>query len=517
MHMSVVSTFLQKLTILFQTKHKVLFIGFLTLATFFTYGNSVFNDFVWDDHDIIVNNITNRDMSNIATLFLSADSTVSGNQKTYYRPLNRLSYMLDYQLFGLHPAAYHLENIAIHLFAVILIYLLAQKLLGNTTAAFMAALIFAVHPVNAEAVNFISARNTLLSTLFVLLAVIMYIDADAADAAIKKNLYYSVSGLFFFMSLLCKEPAIMLLIVLFFYEMSNFHRVKTRIREKIFDMHGLWKRLAQNMYIVPQYASVILYPIKLKAFYSLPKNHLSEGIWLFFFWIVVFAGLILFIKKTALTKFGLLWLAINVIPISNIVPIPSAPMAERYLYLPAIGLWLIAADQFHGLYEQSKFKKALIATGLTVVCCFVVVTINRNVDWHDSVSFFSNMVETNPDSAMAHYNLGLAYAEKQDIVQAQSEWKKTAGINPRFFNVYSLLGESYLMCNLYEQAEYYYTMEVKVNPDDAKAAYNLAVLKEKLNKPKEALMYYELFLKIQPQAYANLIPKVIADVDRLKK
>jgi tetratricopeptide (TPR) repeat protein len=60
-------------------------------------------------------------------------------------------------------------------------------------------------------------------------------------------------------------------------------------------------------------------------------------------------------------------------------------------------------------------------------------------------------------------------------------------------------------------------MEVKVNPDDAKAAYNLAILKEKLNKPKEALMYYELFLKIQPQAYANLIPKVIADVDRLKK
>jgi len=158
-----------------------------------------------------------------------------------------------------------------------------------------------------------------------------------------------------------------------------------------------------------------------------------------------------------MVRFGLLWLAINFIPISDIVPIPSAQMAERYLYLPAIGLWLIAADQAFALYEWFAFKRMMIAAGAAIMVCLALITIDRNGVWRDNITFYGHMVKMNPDSALAHFSLGLANWERNDIPRAQSEWKRTAEIDPRYFNVLAFLGQSYVRSNSFEQAEYYYT------------------------------------------------------------
>ncbi len=159
---------------LVRNRHTVLIVALLTSVVLLTYGNSVLNGFVWDDHDIIVNNEVNRDITNASSLFSSADSTVSGNQKAYYRPLNRLTYLLEYQIFGLNPSGYHLLSVLIHLLAVLLLYFVARFLFNDPVPAFIAALVFAVHPVNAEAVNFISARNSVLCAAFVLSAVLAF-------------------------------------------------------------------------------------------------------------------------------------------------------------------------------------------------------------------------------------------------------------------------------------------------------------------------------------------------------
>ena len=539
--MSVLNAFLQKAENTFRNKSTVSMVVFLTFATLVTYGNSLLNGFVWDDRDIVVNNATNRDLSNFTALFSSADSTVSGNQKNYYRPLNRFTYMLDYQMFGLRPAGYHAENIIIHLITAILLYLMALKLIGKPVPAFIAALIFVIHPVNAEAVNFISTRNSLLAAFFALLTAMTYLHAEAAN----KKSYYYLSGLFFFMGLLCKEPVLMLPIVLFLFGMTDRLTFKTRISEKLFSLlpfvlatmiylvlranalssvisenrivDGLWERLMQNIYIIPKYATIILFPIKLNALYSLPQNYLAEASWLVLLWVVVLAFFLVLDKKKAVTRFGLLWIAINFVPISNIVPIPSATMAERYLYLPAIGLWLIAADQAYVLYERLAFKKTLIVAGAAIMICLALITINRNGDWRDNTTFYTRMVETNPDSALAHFSLGLACWEQNDIPRAQSEWKRTAEIDPRYFNVLAFLGQSYVRINSFEQAEYYYAREVEQYPDDPTAIYNLAVLKEKLNKPSEALRYYEKFIALQPRPDADLLAKVNARIALLKK
>jgi tetratricopeptide (TPR) repeat protein len=180
-------------------------------------------------------------------------------------------------------------------------------------------------------------------------------------------------------------------------------------------------------------------------------------------------------------------------------------------------LWLIAADQAYGLYERFAFKKALIAAGAAIMICLAVITVNRNGDWRDSITFYTRMVKTNPDSALAHFSLGLAYRERDDFLRAQEEWKRTAEIDPRYFNVFAHLGESYIRINSLEQAEYYYTKEIEVNPDDVVTIYNMAVLKEMLNKPREALWYYEQFINMQPYADVDILAKVNARIAVLKK
>jgi tetratricopeptide (TPR) repeat protein len=541
MFMSLNKAFSQKDVNTFRKKPAFLTVVFLVLATLLTYGNSLFNGFVWDDRDIIVNNTVNRDIDNFSSLFSSADSTVSGNQQNYYRPLNRLTYMLDYQMFGLRPAWYHLENVIIHLITVILFYLVARRLITETVPAFIAALIFAVHPVNAEAVNFLSTRNSLLSALFVLLTLITYFHAGAAG----KRPYYYLSGLFFLMGLLCKEQAIMLPCVLLMFEMTRDQADGMSARARISPLlvfvpaiaiylalryyalpailggHGIveqiWERLLQNIYIIPKYALTVLFPLRLNALYSLPQNILAEAAWLVPLWVVLIAALLAIDKKRTATKFGLIWLAVNFVPISNIVPIPSAPMAERYLYLPAIGLWLVAADQAYVLYERFAFKKTLVAAGAAIMICLAMLTVHRNGDWRDNITFFTRMARTNPDSALAHFSLGLAYRERDDIPRARSEWERTAQINPGYFHVFAYLGESYLRTNSFEQAEDYYTREIAEYPDDATAIYNLAHLKEKLNKPREALWYYEQFIGLQPQPDADRLATVTARIAHLRK
>lgn len=512
----------------------------LALAALLTYSSSVSNGFVWDDFDIIVNNDVNRDVSNILTLFRSADSTVTGNQVAYYRPLARLTYMVDYQLFGLSPAGYHVENIIIHVAAVLLLFLLTLMLFREPLLAFVTALVFAVHPVNAEAVNFLSTRNTLLAGAFVLLSFILYLHGRHTG----KTRYRYLSAMVFLGGLLCKETALMLFAALLLYDMAFPRELRMGLREKVVSLlpfagtaavylamrtyalshlfatgpagKDLLQRLFENSYIIPSYLKVMIFPLHLNAYYSVPDNYLTDGAWIFVAWAVVLAGLFLLPgTKRPATRFGVFWFAVNFLPLSNIVPIPSAPMAERYLYLPAMGAWLAAADQFCILF-RTRFRKVAAVFGALIAICLGTLAFSRNFVWKDNVTFYSTMAKTNPDSELAHYSLGLALMERGEIARAQAEWKRTVDINPNYFNVLGLLGQSYLMQNSPREAEYYYTAAINADPHNVEALYNLALIKEKLGKPGEALFYYERFLENPPPRFERFAAAAREKVQRLK-
>lgn len=121
----------------------------LILVTIITYGNSISNGFVWDDLDIIVRTMENVKLQDVKHLFLKAD-TVGNLGTPYYRPLTRATFVLDQLLYGENPLYYHVGNVVLHLLAVLLLFFIALRLSGLTTTALIAALLFALHPINAE-------------------------------------------------------------------------------------------------------------------------------------------------------------------------------------------------------------------------------------------------------------------------------------------------------------------------------------------------------------------------------
>src|SRR5512135_2910368 len=180
-----------------QQKHIRAPLVILAAVTLLVYTVTFFNGFVIDDEVIIVNNPQTFSLRNIPDVLLAPDLI-----KPYYRPLNRATYLLDYRLAGMQSAWYHGVNVLIHLGNVILLYLVCLRLLPDRMAALVAALIFAVHPANSEAVNFISARNTLLALFFSLASFLAFLGARGRGKRLPL-----LSALLFFCGLLSKETA----------------------------------------------------------------------------------------------------------------------------------------------------------------------------------------------------------------------------------------------------------------------------------------------------------------------
>lgn len=509
----------------------------LAAVTLAVYANSIGNGFVWDDHDIIVANPANRDLSAIGTLFTSADVVVATEPTPYYRPLNRLTYLLDYRLFGTNPAGYHAEGIMIHLAVVTALFCLAGTFFGEPAPAFAAALLLAVHPVNAEAVNFISARNNLLATLFVLLSLLAFLRGERTG----RRGYRYAAAFLFFCGILCKETALMLLplllvapsplprrrladkmraLVPFFlaacvYLVLRANALSGAVGESL-AFGGIGRRLAEDLYIVPRYVVNLLLPLRLSTGYAVPAGFTAADWWLGPVWIGLVWGAVRIAKSgPPVARFGLIWCAINFLPVANIVPIPSAAMADRYLYLPAVGFWLAATDLARGAF--ARHRVLILACGVAVIASLSAITAMRNADWRDDVALFSRAVRVEPDFPKGHYNLGVALLEKGEMAAAERELRRAVEIDPSYAEALGQLGYIMAQQKDYREAERYFAAAVRAKPENAEAQFNLALLLEKTGRPREALPHYEQFLKRVPPRLEPLVPRVKARVEELRR
>ncbi len=173
---------------------------FLILAVGIVYANSLFSGFVWDDNWLIIwKQAFFSHPGNAIKILITSDGPLGG-KLPYYRPFNTLTYMLDHFLWGLHPFWYHLENIMLHGIVVALFYFLLLGVFEDGRLAFFSALLFAVYPVNADAVDFISSRNTLFCAAFSMASLLFLI---------KGGVKWTILSLFaYFLALLSKEPAV---------------------------------------------------------------------------------------------------------------------------------------------------------------------------------------------------------------------------------------------------------------------------------------------------------------------
>jgi tetratricopeptide (TPR) repeat protein len=455
-----------------KTKH-LLPIALLVCVSAIVYFNSLSNGFVYDDLGTIVENIHIKSFANYLSSFYNPSYFKISGGEASYRPVATLSYYLLYAIFDVNPIGYHLTSVVLHIFNVILVYLMAHVILDHKRPAVIAGLLFACHPVNTEAVNGVSYNEDLIVAFFFFLALLSYMKLKTSPA--KQNLlFFMLSLIFFLLGLLSKEMAITLPAIVVLYDLSvRESDLKGRLTKRVlkvvkerklyyigylgvslfylwlrfFAIYNpeeietqIWGRLIDRVIYLPviflKYIKLSLFPLNLNADYVFFYPTRFFDVLPVFSLIIVLGLLILsfyIFKSAKTTSFGIWWFFVTLFPVYNLIQIYN-PFAERYLYIPLFGFCLVISIFLEHILNRFSFTRSpviKIALILCIVAFYSMISINRNKDWKDSYSLWTKTLEVEPNSFRAHGNLARVYQERGLIEASLREVKKTMELNPQ--------------------------------------------------------------------------------------
>lgn len=533
----------------------------IAVLAFLVYANSLSNGFVWDDINVIVNNPALKGPP--LSLFSSIDVNRDFELLPYYRPFTILTFLVEERLHGLAPFLMHLHNVLLHAASAFLVFRLALTLINSTSGAILAGILFAVHPINTEVVDFLSARNTLLAEIFVLSAYLLHRRSIRGN-----NIPGALAGaLFFLAGLFTKETAIMVLpfiaaqeiavyrtspdarirsiarllpyaLVLAVYlgmrwdtlsslgiQMSIIPGLGAQQLQATYKIPDLGTRLLDNIYIIPRYLLTVIWPAALTPRYAVPGHFGPLVLPLAAAWICIITGLgwLLTHGRSRTTVFGLLWIVAFWLPVSGIVMFPSSAMADRYLYMPATGLWLVVADQAARMLPSGNpARRSVIAIAMIVLVVLSGVTVRRNFDWNSDISLFGRFAEQYPNDAYSHAGLGNAYflehnRDRRYLDLAEQEYLKALALTTIVPGVHAKMGYIRLYRGDSEGAVYYYTFALSVFPSDKEALLNRGIALEILGRKKEAREDFKRFLATPGYELADARPYAAARIRALSE
>lgn len=476
----------------------------LIAATFLVYYDSFNNSFVHDDNGFIVENtsIRNLNIKSLVSYFTDKGTTASrqGLAGDVWRPLVTTSFAIDYRLWGLKPKLYHVENTALHSVNAILVYITVFLISGDIVTAFIGSCIFSLHPVQAEAVTWISGRSNVLFLLFFLSSFIFHI---------RRRKYEAV--FFYAVSLLSKEMAITLPLVCILYDIHFAPRNGIRDYIKYYSLFFLvalmylaarfsvLEALAQSeawwggnffysalaaLKAVGSYMRLLLLPFDLRVSYlvDIPKSILDIRTLMSVSAISIITVAWIIFRKQKAVSFWLGWFFVSLIPVYNIVPF-KAVMSERFLYLPMIAfaalIGMVLSNLRRFLIERVAIRYLWIFMVMAVFISYAALTISRNIEWRDELTFYTHEATRSPIDPRCRYNLGYAYANEARSDKnrmemrrlyysaAIKEYNASLSVNPRFEPAYAGLGNVYNELGLYDLAveNFKKALVIKEDPD----------------------------------------------------
>jgi tetratricopeptide (TPR) repeat protein len=502
------------------------------------YGNALGNQLFWDDHDGIVNNTYIKDWQYLPNYFSENLIAGAGLSSNYWRPTLLIVYAIEWQTWGLWSPGFHLVSILTHIFASFLIFKFFQLLTEKKWLAFFSALLFLVHPLQTEAVTYVSGLADPLSTVFILFGLIYYLKRG------QENILWPV-WFFFILALMTKEkalivfPTLLALLELTLFLQSkdskvNFRAVriwllaKAKLLWPLFFI-GIFYTLLRatslnfqntfNLYDEPNaYADSILvrtwtflgiFPAYLGLIFGPFNLHMERLVQIestFFSPPVVFGLLLLAllffralsqIKKNPLSFFSLSWFLLCLLASSGIPAVSSGIMYEHYLYLPLAGFFLWLGLELESLTKYLKkptlLKNLSIIFTLIFVFFLSVLTIRRNRVWKTPITLYENILRYNQTSLRVWNNLGMAYADTNQMEKAVWAYQKAIELDPEkisappyhnLANALSALGKNTEAITNYQEA-------LRVNPNFTFSYGALSRLFLEEKKYTEAIAFFE--------------------------
>ena len=542
---------------------RLLATALIVLVCLVAYYNALSNGFAFDDLGVIVNNIYLKNPGHfLASLFNLSYFKVAGLEASY-RPVATLSYFLIYSFAGLDPFYYHLLSLVLHVLATLLVYRLADGILKNHLQALLAALLFAAHPALTEAVDCITFNEDLLAAVFFIASLLLYIKTRSDSAAATSRNYW-LALVLYFLGLLSKEMAITLPAIVVLYDLLlgdrqaggiTLKRARAIVKQRIgfyagfaavsliylgirfliiirpggtmhFSYGSLWQRLIFLPWDLFNFVKLALFPYPLTADYvfAYPASFWSSSNLI---GLAVVAGLLAVsipvYHRSKPIFFGIWWFLITLLPVSNLVEIYN-PVAERYLYIPIIGLCLVVPVLFRALAARccSRPPAAAAATLIPVAAILgicVWLTIARNGDWKDNFTLWTKTLQTTPNSTVAHGNLGRAYQDRGQLDKAQQHFEIAIDLSPENFKNYYNLGLVYFQKGHPDRAIDYFKRAIALNPDCFNCHYNLAMLYHKQGQLGLAIEHYLKLIALKPENFAahNNLGFAYAMQGRLKR
>lgn len=479
--------------------------GCIVILVAAVYGTTLTHDFVWDDTYIIVNNQLLEKLGNIPRFFLTEDTIEDSTG--YYRPVTYISFALDRAVWGVNPAGFHLTNLVLHIVTALLFYAVTAALFKKERLALVAALIFALHPVAGETVNFLAGgRNTLLSACFGLLSLLFYIRNKPVAALVS-----------FTAAIFSKEFALLFPVVFIVYDL-RLQREKFRFsryapflvpiagylalrsyavqKANFLESMNLWDSMAAP-YLVARYVLNMVALFQLKVLYRISPSMTS--VILGFLFAGCLAAAVYYFRKHEEILFSAFWGLLFLLPVINIIPLHTTTvLADRYAYFSLMGFALFLATVI------CKLDGRVTTVAVVTLCAvYAVMDFRNNRVWENDVTFFSRMTKDAPYSFVGFKNLGMAYYKKGEIARAVESLE--AGDSKADIPVNYLIGDAYVFWkeNRLDKAEKSLLRVLDVNPSNPEPYLLLMMIHEQKGDSGTA------------QDYRNKLQNMVGSLDEI--
>lgn len=514
-------------------RRKLLTCLFFVLALIAVYWQTTCFDFViFDDKEYVLENPFIQDGVTFPTIYWAFTEFYSAN----WHPLTWLSHAFDISLFGGNAGGHHFVNVIFHLANSLVLYAWLNFITGSPWRSVAVAILFAFHPLNVESVAWASQRKTLLCAFLGLLAFFFY----GVYKKRKRMEGYWLALLCFMLSLLAKPMMVTLpfiLLLLDYWPFDQLHKkdlgLKKAIAEKVpffvlttlscivtflaqksseavasLHVYPISVRLSNAAISYLRYVWKLVWPVDLAVFYP----HTGKAVYAWQAWtsciliVMICATAFLYRKKHPWIIVGWLWFLGAMVPVIGLVQVGSQSMADRYAYIPFIGLFILIA---WSVPEKFAHKKQIILLGAATVatCLLMMVSWCQARHWQDSVSLFKRVVAVSPGSQMGHFNLAVAFEEKGKKGLAEAHYKTAIQINPKHVGALNNLGLILVEKGDPKKAITYYIKALRSEPGNHKILNNLGAALMKQGKHEFALHFLVKALKIDPmdaQTHNNL-------------
>lgn len=530
----------------------------LALAVGIVFGRTLRYEFINYDDDLYVYEnpavIRGLDLDEILGLF------THGNGPDEWYPVTGLSHMLDWQFYGANAGGHHLTNVLLHAATAILLFLLLQKMTGALWRSAFVAAVFAIHPLRVESVAWVSERKDVLSGLFFVLTLWMWVryvreEPSATDRESNarsiisilnpfrwpRDYYWALA--FFALGLMSKSTLVTLPFILLLLDYWPLNRLSapassappSRIqiwlglileklpflilsgaacavtllvqKDVVNTVQGLsipW-RMGNALAAYVDYLARMIYSANLALLYSSPEKNLSLariGLSALVL-LIISAAAIVGRRKCPYVLAGWLWYLVMLLPVIDIMQVGDQTRADRYTYLPQIGLYLALSWLAWDLCGSWRPRRPVLGlAAATVVIVLLTDAWIQTAWWKDSISVWKHTLACTPESPIAHCNLGIALAAQGKLAQAGQQFNEALLLKPDDTRSLNNLGTTLSSQGKTDAAIQQFNRALQFNPDDPVAINNLGVALFARGKFNDAIQHYQHALQLKP-AYAN--------------